>query len=143
MWTGIPPFNYTGAGQASTFLLPKIVAHFKAKAAVLELGNLQVIRDFSDVRCIAQAYCKLLQGKFAGEVLNVCSGQGHSLMEVLDMMKRLTGHEPEIRVNPAFLRTNEVHRLVGDGAKLTRLIGPIPSIPLQGTLKWMLGEGGV
>lgn len=74
----------------------------------------------------------------SGEVFNICSGNGHSLLEVLQMMRELTGHDPEIRVNPAFVRANEVHRLIGSRDKLDAAIGAVPNIPLRDTLKWML-----
>jgi nucleoside-diphosphate-sugar epimerase len=136
--TIVRPFNYTGVGQSLNFLLPKIVDHFKRRAPVLELGNLDVVRDFSDVRSVVSSYHRLLETETAGEVFNVCSGVGHSLQEVLQMLRDITGHHPEIRVNPAFVRTNEVHRLIGSRAKLDAVIGVVPTIPLQDTLQWML-----
>ena len=68
------PFNYTGVGQSLDFLLPKIVDHYKRRAPVLELGNLDVERDFSDVRFVVESYGKLLKAKRPTEVFNVCSG---------------------------------------------------------------------
>jgi nucleoside-diphosphate-sugar epimerase len=132
------PFNYTGVGQSEDFLLPKIVAHFKRRASVLELGNLDVERDFSDVRAVAQCYRRLLERAAGGSVFNVCSGQGHTLREVLQMMAGLSGYSPEVRVNPAFVRENEVRTLVGSRAALERAIGPVETIPLPDTLTWMM-----
>ncbi|NIE83741.1 MULTISPECIES: NAD-dependent epimerase/dehydratase family protein [unclassified Burkholderia] len=136
------PFNYTGAGQHENFLIPKIVAAFRRRLPVLELGNLHVVRDFSDVRMVARAYSRLVAGGFEGEVYNVCSGVGHSLNDILEMMVELTGHRPEIQVNPAFVRKNEVHRLVGSHARLTKAIGPIEALPILETLRWMLDDQG-
>lgn len=136
--TIVRPFNYTGAGQSLNFLLPKIVDHFKRRAPLLELGNLDVVRDFSDVRSVVKRYRLLLEAGQAGEVFNVCSGQGYSLLDVLQMMRDISGHNPEIRVNPAFVRANEVHRLIGSQAKLNAVIGAVPDISLRDTLKWML-----
>ncbi|MHB8848645.1 MAG: GDP-mannose 4,6-dehydratase [Burkholderiales bacterium] len=136
--TIVRPFNYTGVGQSLDFLLPKIADHFKRRAAVLELGNLDVVRDFSDVRSVVSSYHRLLEIAASGETFNVCSGIGYSLLEVLQMMRDITGHHPEIRVNPAFVRANEVHRLIGSRAKLDSVIGKIPAIPLQETVQWML-----
>lgn len=136
--TLVRPFNYTGAGQSLDFLLPKIVDHFKRCAAVLELGNLDVVRDFSDVRSVVKRYRLLVESGISGEAFNICSGQGHSLREVLQLMRDLTGHNPEIRVNPAFVRAHEVHRLIGSPAKLDAAIGAVPNIPLRDTLQWML-----
>ena len=132
------PFNYTGVGQAPEFLLPKIVDHFRRKAPVLELGNLDVERDFSDVRMVADAYARLLEAGRPKATFNVCSGQGYTLREVLAMATELTGHTPDIRVNPAFVRANEVKKLVGSKAALEAAIGPVTPIPLRETLRWML-----
>ena len=138
--TVVRPFNYTGAGQSLNFLIPKIVDHFKRRASILELGNLDVVRDFSDVRSVVQSYRLLLESKTQGEVFNVCSGQGHSLLDVLQMMREVSGHHPEIKVNPAFVRANEVHRLIGSSAKLDTVIGKVPVIPLKNTLQWMFNH---
>ncbi len=136
--TLVRPFNYTGAGQSLNFLLPKIVDHFRRRAPLLELGNLNVVRDFSDVRSLVMSYRLLLEAGLAGETFNICSGQGHSLLEVVQMARDLTGHNPEVRVNPAFVRANEVHRLVGSRSRVDAAIGVVPNIPLRETLKWML-----
>ncbi|WP_105132500.1 NAD-dependent epimerase/dehydratase family protein [Burkholderia sp. BE12] len=144
MWEGkLPiviarPFNYTGVGQDNRFLLPKIVAHFRDKAERIELGNLHVVRDFSDVRTVVSAYRRLIEGDFAGRTFNVCSGVGHSLQDILAIARELTGHDPEICVNPQFVRANEVHKLIGNCQALTRAVGMIDSIPLRDTLEWML-----
>lgn len=135
--TLVRPFNYTGVGQSLNFLLPKIVDHFRRRAPVLELGNLDVVRDFSDVRSVVKCYRLLLEAGQAGNVFNICSGKGHSLLEVLQIMRDISGHDLEIRVNPAFVRANEVHRLIGSRAKLDGAIGVVPDIPLRDTLRWM------
>lgn len=138
--TIVRPFNYTGQGQSDKFLLPKIVRHFREKAPVLELGNLNVVRDFSDVRMVVDAYRRLLDCNAAGQIYNVCSGQGHALLDILQIMRELTGHSPEIRVNPAFVRANEVHTLIGDNQHLQQAIGPLKHFALQDTLRWMLED---
>jgi nucleoside-diphosphate-sugar epimerase len=144
LWSGrlpitiVRPFNYTGVGQSTSFLLPKIVDHFRHRAPLIELGNLDVVRDFSDVRTVVQRYSRLLAAGVSGQVFNVCSGRGYSLLEVLQIMREISGHDLEVRVNPAFVRSNEVHRLIGSRAKLDAAIGEVPDIALQETLKWML-----
>jgi nucleoside-diphosphate-sugar epimerase len=135
----VRPFNYTGVGQHENFLLPKIVNHFRRKAADIELGNLHVWRDFSDVRMVAQSYRRLLaQGSApAGQTFNICSGHGYSLGEALDMMADIAGYKINVHVNPAFVRANEVVRLVGDNRRLAAATGPLSIVPLADTLRWM------
>jgi nucleoside-diphosphate-sugar epimerase len=133
------PFNYTGVGQADSFLLPKIVGHFRRRAEVIELGNLDVWRDFSDVRAVARAYRRLVEVRPVGETINVCSGRTHSLREALAMAEAISGHTVRVEVNPAFVRTNEVKTLSGDPSKLRSLIGDWETPPLDETLRWMLG----
>lgn len=112
------PFNYTGPGQAKSFLIPKLVDHFIRKAPVIELGNLHVEREFNDVRMVTEAYLQLIDHSAEGEVYNVCSGKTYSLTNVIEMLTRITGHSVQVKVNPAYVRANEVHRLCGDPRKL-------------------------
>jgi len=134
------PFNYTGIGQSTRFVLPKIIDHFCRGAAEIELGNLDVARDFSDVRMVAGAYRKLIENHAASEVFNVCSGEAFSLSEVLSMMSEIAGYTIKINVNPAFVRAREIKRLVGSANKLTSHIGAQDRIPLRSTLEWMYSE---
>ena len=136
--TFVRPFNYTGVGQSTQFLLPKIVDHFKRRAPVIELGNLDVIRDFSDVRMVVQCYRRLIEAAIRDEAFNICSGIGHSLQEVISMMRKLSGHDLDVVVNPALVRANEIHTLIGSRAKLEAAIGKVDPTPLQETLRWML-----
>lgn len=137
----VRPFNYTGVGQSPQFLLPKIIKHFKEKAEVIELGNLDVVRDFSDVRDVVDAYARLLTTEPNGTAYNICSGKGTSLLEVIEIMKAISGHTLEVRVNPAFVRTNEVKRLIGSNKKLESVIGERKLYSLQETLSWMYNLG--
>ncbi len=131
------PFNYTGVGQDSNFVVPKIVEHYTTRAREIELGSLDVAREFSDVRMVASVYRRLIDAAPIGETFNVCSGMAYSLAEVLAMMSDIAGYDIAVKVNPAFVRANEVKRLVGSNAKLKRMIGDLPSIPLSETLRWM------
>lgn len=134
----VRPFNYTGVGQSDNFLLPKIVSHFKRKADQIELGNLDVWRDFTDVRALVKAYLGLLIAKPIGEIVNVCSGRTYSLREVISLCEEITSHRLSINVNPAFVRANEVKTLCGDASKLQNIVKGWNTPPLQQTLRWML-----
>jgi GDP-6-deoxy-D-talose 4-dehydrogenase len=138
--TMVRPFNYTGIGQSKQFLLPKIVDAFARKAPVLELGNIDVERDFSDVRDVAAAYCGLLEAS-PRQVLNVCSGRAHSLREILSLASDLSGHSPEIKINPDFVRSNEVRRLRGSSERLCNTLPSWSARPIRETLKWMIENG--
>ena len=132
------PFNYTGVGQSTNFLIPKIVDHFRRKAPQIELGNLQVWRDFSDVRDVVGAYRCLVEQEVSSIVVNVGSQALYSLQDVLDQCVNLTGHQMEVRVNPAFVRANEVKTLCADTSRLESLLGKRALVPLEQTLQWML-----
>lgn len=133
------PFNYTGVGQSASFLIPKIVDHVRRRAPEIELGNLDVARDFSDVRMLVDAYARLLDAPGAiGGTFNVCSGQAVTLNAVLDSVRRISGHDFAVRVNPAFVRADEVRTLCGSAARIESVIGPLARRPLDDTLGWML-----
>ena len=134
------PFNYTGIGQAEAFLLPKIVAHIRKGAAEIELGNLDVARDFSDVRDVSSIYARLIRTPAAiGATLNICSGKAYTLREVLGLVRDISGKELAVRINPAFVRSNEVKNLLGDRSRMDALLpGSCGKIPLVDTLRWMI-----
>jgi nucleoside-diphosphate-sugar epimerase len=139
--TIVRPFNYTGPGQREPYLVPKIVRHFAERADVIELGNVDVVRDFLDVRTVVDAYQRLLEAPAAaGGIFNVCSGTGVAIREMVAMLEGLTGHRIEIRVNPKFVRPDEPRRIVGSPAKLQAVIGLLRKLPLETTLADMLGE---
>jgi len=98
------------------------------------------VREFSDVRNVAEYYRRLVmrdENVISGDAFNICSGVGHSLLEAIEMMREISGHSPEIRVNPEFVRANEVKKLVGSRHKLDAAIGVLTTIPLRDTLRWM------
>lgn len=137
--TIVRPFNYTGVGQANCFLIPKIVQHVRARAPVIELGNLDVARDFSDVRFVVAACLALLDNPAAiGATVNVCAGRAYSLRQIVEMACAIAGHDMVVSVNPAFVRPNEIPTLWGDRARLDQLAGALPAHDLEETLRWMI-----
>ena len=134
------PFNYTGIGQSERFLVPKIARHYIDRAPEIELGNLDVSRDFSDVRDVAQIYRRIAERPSGFRVLNICSGTTLSLRQVLEMAADITGHDMLVSVNPAFVRANEVKTLCGDTTLLESCIGPVSRKGFRQTLSWMLAE---
>lgn len=132
------PFNYTGAGHDDRFVIPKLVHHFSRRSASVELGNLDVEREFNDVRTVCGVYLDLLLRGVDSEVYNICSGRAYSLTQVIDILADMSGYRPQIRVNPDFVRANEVQRLCGDPARVEACIGKIAHPPLEHTLRWML-----
>lgn len=134
------PFNYTGPGQPERFLVPKIAAHFRRRAPVIELGDIDVARDFSDVRDIVDDYLALLDGGVVGETVNLCGGRATSVRSILEVFVTLTGHRPEVRRDPALVRAHEIPSLAGDPAKLIRLTGRAHRLPLERTLADLLAS---
>ena len=144
LWSGrlplfiVRPFNYTGIGQNDKFLIPRIVSHFRARKKVIELGNIEVSRDFGDVRAVSEAYRKLIETCPEQKTVNVCTGRAHTLREVIGLCENITGHQIEIQVNPAFVRASEVRVLIGDNRFLNQLIDDWQPCSLEETLRWML-----
>jgi len=131
------PFNYTGVGQANEYLIPKIVDHFQRLAPVIELGNTWVKRDFGDVRSVAAAYTGLVMADAPPPLVNLCTGIVRSIGEIVETLTALSGHTLEIRVNPAFVRTNDVPVLGGDATRLRTALPEWQPGKLAETLEWM------
>ena len=131
------PFNYTGVGQSTNFLVPKIVSHFARGAAEIELGNIDVERDFSDVEMVVEVYRKLLESPVRSTAVNICTGTAASLGDIVAMMEDIAGYRIEVRVNPAFVRPNDIRHLTGDPAAMRAAVGDVQPRPLRATLERM------
>ena len=138
----VRPFNYTGIGQSVLFVIPKIISHFSEKKQVIELGNLDVWREYGDVRTVANIYIKLLEKSPVGETFNICTGQAYSLREVITLCKKITGQRMDIEINPKYVRANEVRVLKGNNKHLKEVIGDWKNYNLKETLIWMLQDQG-
>ena len=128
------PFNYTGINQEENFLIPKIVKHFKENKQEIELGNLDVSREFNDVNYVCEVYKKLLESDISSEIVNICSNRGIKLLDVIEMMNEIAGYTIEVKVNPAFVRKDEIKNLTGSSKKLFDLIGNVKQKEFKQTL---------
>lgn len=131
------PFNHIGAGQSERFVLPAVakqIAEIRQgrRPPRLETGNLDVTRDFSDVRDVVHAYVRLLaSGKPTAEVYNVCSGVERNVGEVVRRMLELAGVPAEIGVSEDKLRPNEQLRHWGSNRKLCDDTGWKPRVAFE------------
>lgn len=131
------PFNYTGVGQGIEYLVPKIVDHFRRGADTIELGNLFVKRDFGDVRSVAEAYAGLALADAPPALINICTGTVRSIDDILATLNQISGHRIDVKVNPAFVRANDVPVLGGDVARLRTALPDWHPRDLSDTLDWM------
>ncbi|MDR9499962.1 MAG: GDP-mannose 4,6-dehydratase [Hydrogenovibrio sp.] len=115
------PFNYIGHGQPDCFVVPKIVHHFKERCQKIELGNINVEREFNSIYWVCDVYKQLMRSELTG-VVNVCSGVGVSLKRLIEMMEAIAGYAIEVNVNPDFVRKNDPEKLVGSSNKLSRYV---------------------
>jgi len=136
-------FNHTGPGQSPTFVLPSIARQFAEMEANLRpprlaAGNVEVKRDFTDVRDVVVAYSRLLEKGRTNEVYNVCSGYAVRLADVIRKFETISGIAVEIDTEPARLRSGEVSQIFGDSTKIRMETGWIPQIPLEKTIRDLL-----
>ncbi|MET0892140.1 MAG: GDP-mannose 4,6-dehydratase [Pseudoxanthomonas sp.] len=137
------PFNHVGADQDPRFVLPALarqVALIEAgrQAPVIEAGDIDTTRDFTDVRDIVAAYDAMFRAGQAGRIYLVASGIERRVRDLLTDMCRLAGIEPRIHQDPAKLRPAEQRRMVADAALLTQDTGWRPQLPFETTLSDIL-----
>ena len=133
----VRPFNYTGYGQSASFVIGKIAAHFKEQKREIELGRLDVAREYNDVRAVCEIYTRLLNKAECGEVYNICSGVTFELSEILNIFERIYGYKIHVHTNLKLVRNNEIKRLSGDPKKLETCIGKIKWPSIDETLRSM------
>lgn len=136
------PFNYTGPGQATNFVIPKLIHHFKNKKKKVELGNIEIEREFNDIRFVCEAYLALLEFGIPGETYNICTGLTHSLKKIIHSIQDLSNHEINVVLNNDFLRSQEIHKLCGNPQKLNSILDKAGvtklKYKLEDTLLYML-----
>lgn len=131
------PFNYTGIGQDTKYLVPKIVDHFRRRAPLIELGNTWVQRDFGDVRSVADAYVGLVMAPDVPRVVNIATGSVSSIADIIETLSALSGHRIDIKVNPAFVRKGDVEILGGDATLLRKTLPDWSPHAIDDTLQWL------
>lgn len=139
------PFNHIGPGQDANFVLPSLARQIAAiergeQAPVLDVGDIDTTRDFTDVRDVVAAYAAILDRGSSGATYLVGSGEERRIRDLLVEMCGLAGISPEIRQDPARLRPAEQRRMRADASLLSRDTGWSPTIPLLTTLKDILED---
>lgn len=137
----VRPFNHIGPGQSARFVVSDFarqVGRVRAgeQPLVLEAGDIDVTRDFTDVRDVVRAYLLLLEAPGNnGEAFNVCSGVERSPRELIDRLTRLAGVQVDIHQDAARLRKAEQRRAYGSFDKLRRATGWAPQIDIDSSLR--------
>ncbi|MCL4836586.1 MAG: GDP-mannose 4,6-dehydratase [Thermoanaerobaculia bacterium] len=136
-------FNHTGPRRGEVFVtsnFAKQVAEIEAglKAPVLAVGNLDAVRDFTDVRDMVRAYWLAVQRAKPGEVYNIATGHGITIRAMLDKLLALARVEVRVETDPARLRPSDVEVLIGDSSKFRGDTGWEPQIPFDRTLADLL-----
>ena len=143
----VRPFNHTGPGQASHFVCANFALQLAAvehhrRPPRIEVGNLDVVRDFSDVRDVVRAYVAAFASGVTGAAYNVCSGSGRTPRHILERLMQLSGIEVDVAVDPARQRLTDVPVLIGSAAKLREATGWAPMIDWDQTLRDLLEDWG-
>ncbi|WP_439887002.1 GDP-mannose 4,6-dehydratase [Pseudomonas sp. MBLB4123] len=141
----VRPFNHVGAGQSESFVISGVARQLARvrlglQAPRLEVGDIDVSRDFLDVQDVIEAYLRLLKYGRNGEVYNVCSGQERRVRDLIMEMIEEAGVEVELVQDPARLRRAEQRRVVGSADKLRRETGWKPGINFKETLRRVLSD---
>jgi nucleoside-diphosphate-sugar epimerase len=132
------PFNHTGPGQSERFVVPKIVNAFRRGADSIELGNIRTIRDFTDVRDVVKAYAGVTGDFRSGDTLNIASGRGVCIADVIGMLENISGRKMRVLKKEHLVRKSEIQSVIGNADKLKMLTGWSGNIGFEVTLRDML-----
>lgn len=139
------PFNHVGPGQDARFVLPSLARQVVAiadgrQAPVIEVGDIDTTRDFTDVRDVVAAYAAMLRGGVPGTTYLVGSGEERRIRDLLSIMCRAAGIWPEILQSIALLRPAEQRRMVADASRLRVGTGWVPHYSIETTLNDILKD---
>lgn len=141
------PFNHIGPGQSRDFVIPSLAAQIvRIRAGIappqVHAGDIDVTRDFTDVRDIVRAYGDLLRAGVSGATYVVGSGEERSIRDLLNTMAQIAGVAVEVVQDPEKMRPSEQRRMRADPSRLIRDTGWQPGIPLRASLNDILEEAG-
>jgi len=137
------PFNHIGKGQSLDFFLPSVIEQFKKalqkgeKSLNLDVGNIDIIRDFHAVEDVCRAYGLLLEKGIPGEIYNIGSGKGYKLKEIIEMIAEISGIEVKISVDPSKYRPADKPVLICNSKKINQL-GWKPELTMEEIIKQMV-----
>jgi len=136
-------FNHTGPRRGQVFVTSNFCSQVAAielglQEPVIRVGNIEAIRDFTDVRDMVRAYWLAVNHGKPGEVYNIASGQGIRIREMLDRVIALADVDVKVEVDPERLRPSDVEILIGDSTKFRADTGWEPRIPFEQTLRDLL-----
>jgi GDP-4-dehydro-6-deoxy-D-mannose reductase len=134
----VRPFNHAGPRQSPRYVLAALALQLaeveSGRRDCLEVGNLDVIRDFTDVRDVVRAYRLLASNGSSGEIYNLGSGQGTKIAGALEHLQSLADGRIPIRIDPARVRSVDQPFLVADSSKLRSATGWNPLYSIEQTL---------
>jgi len=136
----VRPFNHTGPGQTEKFVVPKIVNAFKRGDSTISLGNINTIRDFTDVRDVVKAYATIIDHFKNGEIYNVSSGKGITIRDIIDKLNHISGRLITVDKKEFLVRKSEIKSIVGNAQKLKNDLNWEAKISFDDTLCSMLNE---
>ena len=139
-------FNHIGPWQDDRFAVPSFIHKIMdikksgASAGTIETGNIDVIRDFVDVRDVARAYWLLMQKGIKGEIYNICSGKGQSLKDIINIIANEAGVAISTKVNPEFIRPQDNLIMIGENYKIYDATGWKPTYETRDTIRDIISE---
>jgi GDP-4-dehydro-6-deoxy-D-mannose reductase len=139
------PFGVTGPHQPDKFVLSSTASQIASielndGETAIYTGNLDVSRDYIDVRDQARAFALLMKRGKAGETYNICSGKVRTIRDLVQFLIHLSGCPIEIRIDPALERAVDIPLLAGSPEKLMSLTGWKPMISLEDSLRDLYAE---
>jgi len=133
-------FNHTGPRQNGNFVcssFAKQIAEieFGLKKPVINVGNLDIAKDFCDVRDIVRAYWLLLEKCLQGEIYNICSGKSIKINDILEILLGFS-KENNIKINKkdVLLRPYRTTNIYGNYSKFNKITGWTPQYSIEETL---------
>ncbi|MBP5943832.1 MULTISPECIES: GDP-mannose 4,6-dehydratase [unclassified Pseudomonas] len=139
------PFNHIGTGQKDSFVIASAARQISRikqglQAPQLEVGDIDVTRDFLDVGDVISAYFALLEKGQPGQVYNICSGREQSIRSLIEQLADLAEVEMQLVQDAARMRRADQRRVCGSHAKLSTATGWSPDITTQQSLRAILSD---